>query len=265
MDGVATVDYAAAKSLTGLTLTYAREDRVEVTVETRIVNLPVRATIVGRPQVDVQEQTLTLADPEISVGGVDVPETTSRALLNTLLKPVPITGVPFGLDITDVTAQRVHARVEQSGAVSPALSRRVDRELVDHAVAARLRARAAARDGGGEADHSMLLHRHQHPKASLRRAQDRRLPGLRHVLGDDLVEQNGRRRGRELRRPGPALQLRDGGRLGGKGQPYRVGDRGTGRRHGHRCYPDRRSTDGHPNERTRAPYRSRDQFCPIRS
>jgi hypothetical protein len=104
-DGTVTLDYATAKELTGLQLSYAREGRVEVTVDTRLLSMPVKATIIGRPDIDPAEQTLTLGDPEISVAGVDVPDTTARALLDTLLQPVPLTGVPYGLRVSEITAE----------------------------------------------------------------------------------------------------------------------------------------------------------------
>ena len=105
VDGTVTLDYATAKDLTRLPLSYAREGRVEVTVDTRLLSVPVKATIVGRPDIDPSEQTLTLADPEISVAGVDVPDTTARALLDSLLQPVRLTGVPYGLRVSELTAE----------------------------------------------------------------------------------------------------------------------------------------------------------------
>jgi len=101
--GTATLDYATAKRLTGQDLAYAPDGRVEVTIRTRIVSLPVTATIVGVPEVDVAAQTLTIGKPQITVAGVEVPERTSQALLETLLEPVPISGVPFGLQLGDIT------------------------------------------------------------------------------------------------------------------------------------------------------------------
>lgn len=105
VDGTATMDYPTAQRLAGLPVTYAREGRVELQVQTTVVGTPVTARIVGQPVVNVAEQTLTLANPEITVAGVDVGDTTSQALLNALLKPVPITGLPIGLSLTGITAQ----------------------------------------------------------------------------------------------------------------------------------------------------------------
>jgi hypothetical protein len=103
VDGTATLDYPTAQRLTGLMLAYAPDGRIEISVQTKIVTVPVTAKIVGVPEVDVADQTLSIGDPEITVAGVEVPERTAQALLETLIKPVPITGVPFGLKLGKIT------------------------------------------------------------------------------------------------------------------------------------------------------------------
>jgi hypothetical protein len=104
-EGTATFDYATAEQLTGLALRSAAEGRVEFSTQTQLLGVPVTATVVGRPLLDVADQTLTLADPQLTVAGVDVPDTTSQALLDALVKPAPITGVPYGLTVTEITAR----------------------------------------------------------------------------------------------------------------------------------------------------------------
>ncbi len=105
LDGSAVVDYANAKSLSSQPIQYAPDGRVSVAVQTTLINVPVTATITGRPLVNVADQTLTLADPQVNVAGVDLPSSTSEALLTSVLKPVAITGVPYGLQVTGMTAQ----------------------------------------------------------------------------------------------------------------------------------------------------------------
>ncbi|HEX8508490.1 MAG TPA: DUF2993 domain-containing protein [Propionibacteriaceae bacterium] len=104
VDGTATLDYPTAQKLTGQPLRYAREGRVEVSQPTDLMGVPVTARVIGRPVVDAADQTLSLGDPELTVAGVDVPDTTSKALLDSIVKPAPVRGVPFGLKIIDVTA-----------------------------------------------------------------------------------------------------------------------------------------------------------------
>lgn len=105
VDGTATLDYPTAEKVTGQPLRYASENRVEVSQPTELMGVPMTARVVGRPVVNVADQTLTLGDPELTVAGVDVPDTTSKALLESVLKPAPVRGVPFGLTIVDVAAQ----------------------------------------------------------------------------------------------------------------------------------------------------------------
>lgn len=104
VSGTGTIDYASAKQLTGYTLGYAAEGRVKVTTQTQLGGVPVTADIVGEPVVNAADQTLTLGDPELTVAGVDVPDTTAKALLGTMLKPAPISGIPYGLKVSAITA-----------------------------------------------------------------------------------------------------------------------------------------------------------------
>ena len=113
VDGNATLDYATAQQLAGMPIRYAPDNRVELTVKTQVLSTPVTARVVGLPEIDVTDQTLTLREPEVTVAGVAVPRATAQSLLDNLLKPVPITGLPDGLRITGVSAQSdgLHATV----------------------------------------------------------------------------------------------------------------------------------------------------------
>jgi hypothetical protein len=114
VDGAATLDYGDLSTLIAFPIAYARDGKVEVQLKTTVVGVPITARIVGRPKVDSAAQTLTLSDPEITLAGVDVPRSTSQALLSTLLKPVAISGIPYGLTLTGVTAdeQGLEATIE---------------------------------------------------------------------------------------------------------------------------------------------------------
>lgn len=106
VEGTATLDYPTVKKLTGQSLGYAPPDRVEVSSPTTLMGVPVTARVVGRPAVDASQQTLTLAEPQLSVAGVQVPESTALALLASVAKPAPLRDVPFGLKVSDVKAQQ---------------------------------------------------------------------------------------------------------------------------------------------------------------
>ena len=104
VEGTASIDYASAQQLSGYPLAYASEGRVGITLKTEFAGLPVTALVTGRPEVDAKDETLTLEQPELTMAGVDVPDSVSQALLARLLRPVPIVGVPYGLRVTDVSA-----------------------------------------------------------------------------------------------------------------------------------------------------------------
>lgn len=105
VSGTATLDYPTVKTLTGQSLRYARDGKVEVSAPSTVMGVSVTAVVVGRPVVDEAEQTLSLAEPELTVNGLTVPEGTAQSLLSSVVKPAPVTGVPFGLRLNSVTAQ----------------------------------------------------------------------------------------------------------------------------------------------------------------
>lgn len=112
-EGSARMEYAAVEALAGLPLAYAPDGRVAATPSTTIFGQRVTAVITGRPAVDRSAQAITLADPTISVAGVDLPDFTAKALISALVKPIPVTGLPFGLRLDSVTAAEdgLHAGV----------------------------------------------------------------------------------------------------------------------------------------------------------
>jgi hypothetical protein len=104
-EGTARIAYPALEAVAGAPLTYVGNGRLQIMPTTSIVGREVKAEITGRPELDVEAQTITLADPEINIAGVDLPGFTADALLRALLKPIPVTGVPLGLRLTSVDPQ----------------------------------------------------------------------------------------------------------------------------------------------------------------
>ncbi|HZA71982.1 MAG TPA: DUF2993 domain-containing protein [Propionibacteriaceae bacterium] len=104
-EGTARIDYSALEAVAGAPLTYVGNGRVQIDQTTTIVGREVKTEITGRPELDAEAQTITLTDPEISVAGVDLPGFTADALLRTLLKPIPVTGVPLGLQLSSIDPQ----------------------------------------------------------------------------------------------------------------------------------------------------------------
>lgn len=101
-EGTARIEYSVLQALAGVPLTYVGDGRVEIVTTTTLFGRDVTARITGRPRLNVNGQTVTLADPEITVAGIDLPEFTAQALLRALLKPIPIGGLPLGLTVTGI-------------------------------------------------------------------------------------------------------------------------------------------------------------------
>ena len=104
-EGTARIDYPALQAVAGAPLSYAGDGRLQIVQTATIVGRDVKAEITGRPELNAQAQTITLTDPEITVAGVELPEFTADALLRALLKPIPVTGVPLGLQLSSIDPQ----------------------------------------------------------------------------------------------------------------------------------------------------------------
>ena len=112
-EGTVRIDYSALQELAEAPLTYVGNGRVRIDSTATVVGRKVVAQIIGSPQLDVEDQTITLADPDITVAGVNLPGFTADALLRALLKPIPITGIPLDLRLTSIDPQEsgIHAAV----------------------------------------------------------------------------------------------------------------------------------------------------------
>ena len=112
-EGTARIDYSALQRLAKAPLSYIGNGRVRIDATATVVGREVKARITGAPRLDAEEQTITLADPDITVAGVTLPGFTAKALLRVLLKPIPITGVPLELRLTSIDPQEsgIHAIV----------------------------------------------------------------------------------------------------------------------------------------------------------
>jgi hypothetical protein len=116
-EGTARIDYSALQTLAQTPLTYVGNGRVQIVTTATVLGREVKAQITGAPRLDVEDQTITLADPDITVAGVELPGFTADALLRALLKPIPITGVPLDLRLTSIDPQDtgIHAVLVGSG------------------------------------------------------------------------------------------------------------------------------------------------------
>ena len=112
-EGTVRIDYSALQRLAKVPLTYVGNGRVQIDTAATVLGRQVTARITGTPRLDVEDQTITLTDPDITVAGVDLPGFTANALLRALVKPIPITGIPLGLRLTSIDPQDsgIHAAV----------------------------------------------------------------------------------------------------------------------------------------------------------
>ena len=112
-EGTALIDYSALQTRAQAPLSYVGNGRVEILSTATILGREVQARISGSPRLDVEDQTITLADPKIAVAGVDLPGFTAEALIRALLKPIPISGLPLDLRLTSIDPQDsgIHAGV----------------------------------------------------------------------------------------------------------------------------------------------------------
>ena len=114
-EGTALIEYPALQSMAGVPLTYDGGGRVQTETSTSVLGRDVRAVIDGTPTLNVREQSINLTDAEINVAGVNLPDFTSQAILRAVLKPFPITGVPFGLTVSSINASDDGVHATMSG------------------------------------------------------------------------------------------------------------------------------------------------------
>lgn len=105
VEGTALMKYADLGSLSSVPLTYAGGGRLQVEQSTSFFGTSVMALVTGTPRLDVGAQTITLADPKVSIAGRELPDAVATALLAAVLKPIPVTGLPFGLTLSSVSAE----------------------------------------------------------------------------------------------------------------------------------------------------------------
>lgn len=109
LTGTTRLDYAALAELTPAQLSYAGTDaqgrgRVKVEIGRDLFGRKVTATLSGVPELDTAKQTLIVVDPQVTVGGVPVPEAVAKTWFDTIFPPIPIAGLPLDLKLSAVSA-----------------------------------------------------------------------------------------------------------------------------------------------------------------
>ncbi|HEY5820363.1 MAG TPA: DUF2993 domain-containing protein [Propionibacteriaceae bacterium] len=104
-EGDALVGFDQLQALAGVPLTYAGGGRFEIDSTTTVLGYPVKARITGGLELNVADQTVTLSEPKVEVADVTLPDIAAKALLKAVVKPIPITGIPFGLTLTSMKVE----------------------------------------------------------------------------------------------------------------------------------------------------------------
>ena len=104
-EATALVDWSGVSTLAGQQIGYDADDRVRVDFSVPIGRLSIDGFITGRPQLDVEAQTITVVDPQVSVASVDVPQAVVDAVSRLVLQPIPIQNLPYDISVTGLTVQ----------------------------------------------------------------------------------------------------------------------------------------------------------------
>jgi len=118
-DGTALVDYENLKRAAGVPLTYSGDGRFTVNNTQELYGLTVAATITGRLALDEGDQSVSLADPTVEVGGYALPDVVASSLIKAVVRPIPLEGIPFGLRVSSIDAQDDGLHVGLDGADIP--------------------------------------------------------------------------------------------------------------------------------------------------
>ena len=114
-EGNALIDWTVMQTLIGSPVRYLGDGRVEIISTTTIVGRDVRATITGTPRLDVDNQTIILGEPTVTVAGVDLPKFTAQALIRAVLKVVSLEDLPLELRASAITSQDDGIRTDVVG------------------------------------------------------------------------------------------------------------------------------------------------------
>ena len=104
-EGTARIDHEALKKAAGLPLTYAGGGRYTLDANQSLYGLTVEAKVTGRLALDVDQQSVSLADPTVQVAGYTLPDVVANQLIKAIVRPIPLAGIPLDLQVTSLDAQ----------------------------------------------------------------------------------------------------------------------------------------------------------------
>ncbi|WP_041789842.1 LmeA family phospholipid-binding protein [Microlunatus phosphovorus] len=101
----ALLDWSSVSSLVGQQMSYEADDRMRLNFNVPIGQLNIEGHITGRLQLDAERQTITVADPQVTVANIDVPQSVVEAVSRIVLRPYTLGDLPYDIELTGLTAQ----------------------------------------------------------------------------------------------------------------------------------------------------------------
>lgn len=104
LEGAARIDYGDLSDLAGGEVGSTGDGRLAIEFATSVGSTRLSVTISGRPSLDRDDQTLTVTDPEIDLGGRRVPSSVASGLIERLIQPIDLSALPLNLKVTKLAA-----------------------------------------------------------------------------------------------------------------------------------------------------------------
>ena len=105
-EATALLDWNSISGLVGQQMSYDADDRMRMDFNVPIGQLNIEGHITGRLQLDVGQQTITIADPQVSVASINVPQSVVDVVSQIVLRPYALQDLPYDIKVTGLTAQR---------------------------------------------------------------------------------------------------------------------------------------------------------------
>lgn len=104
-EATALVDWASVSALAGQQVSFDSDDRMRMDFSVPIGRLSIDGYLTGRPELNVADQTVTIADPDVEVASVEVPQAVVDAVSRIVLRPFPIQNLPYDIRVTGLVVQ----------------------------------------------------------------------------------------------------------------------------------------------------------------
>ena len=109
------LSYPSLSALTGLDVEYAGTDRVQIRFESMIGRWTVAGTVTGRPVLDAENQSLEIAEAQVSVTSEGVPQPVADAAGQFVLRRVPLDTLPYELRLTSIAVREDGVHIAATG------------------------------------------------------------------------------------------------------------------------------------------------------